>query len=153
MKFNKTYEGESFEKYAEYLQSIKNRIPEKLFGFVSNPERHDLGEQSLHDTRIKKIEYVHISKNNYEITLLLLGENREFKIQFFNVSQFYINQIHFGDLYKDLITYEVGIEKDCFENEKTVFRAQFPFENGIIEVFSENIEITENLVLKKSKWK
>ncbi|WP_378174104.1 hypothetical protein [Aquimarina sp. SS2-1] len=146
MKFNKTYEGESFEKYAEYLQSIKNRIPEKLFRFVSNPERHDLGEKSLHDTRIKKIEYEFISKDNYEMTLLLLGEHREFKLRFANVSQWRINQVNFGDLYKDLITYEVGIEKDFSENDKMVFRAQFPLENGIIEVFSENIEIKESFI-------
>ncbi|MFD2562915.1 hypothetical protein [Aquimarina rubra] len=146
MKFNKTYEGESFEKYAEYLQFIKNRIPEKLFCFVSNPERHDLGEKSLHDARIKKIEYELISKDNYEMTLLLLGENREFKIRFVNVSQLHMNQVNFGDMYKDLITYEVGIEKDALENDKLVFRAQFPFENGIIEVFSENIEIEENFI-------
>ena len=146
MKFNKSYEGGKFEDYVEYLQIIKNRISLKLFAFISDPKRHNLGEKSLHDCRIQKIEYKCVSGEDYQITLLLTGENRVFKIYFANVSQVHINQIHFGDLYKDLITYEVGMEKDTFGNEKMVFRAKFPSDEGMIEVFSENLEIKEKII-------
>jgi len=145
MKYNKSYEGGKFEDYIEYLQTIKNRIPTALFDFISNPERHDLGEKSLHDCHIKKIEYDCFSKSDYQISIVLVGENRTFTIQCMNISQLRINQANFGDLYKDLITYEVGIEKDTFKNDKMIFRAKFPFEEGVIEVFSERLEIKENL--------
>ena len=148
MKFNKSYEGGDFEDYIKYLQTVKNKIPEKLFEFISSEKRHDLGENSLHDSRVKKIEYEFISEDNYQMLLTLTGERRKFIIKFNKASQVSICQANFGDIYKDLITYEVGIEKDCFENEQLVFRAKFPFEKGIIEVFADEIEINENLLQK-----
>lgn len=146
MKFNKSYEGKKFEDYIEYLQTIKNKISKELFDFISNPQRHDLGEKSLHDSRIKKIKYELISKDNYQMSLVLTGENRDFEIRFDKVSQLKVKQINFGYLYKDLITYEVGIEKDVFKTDKIVFRAKFPSEEGILEVFADNIELKENIL-------
>ncbi|WP_103070123.1 hypothetical protein [Aquimarina sediminis] len=145
MKYNKSYEGRTFEAYIEYLQTIKHKIPKALFDFISDPQRHDLGEKSLHDCRVEKIEYECVSKGNYQLSLILAGENRIFTVKCMNISQFHINQVNFGDLYKDLITYEVGVEQDTFKNDKIVFRAKFPFEKGVIEVFSEKMEIDEAL--------
>lgn len=144
MKYNNSYEDGNFGDYLKYLKTIKDKIPQELYDFISDSQRHDLGEKSLHDSRIKKIEYEF--DKNYQMSLLLIGENREFDLQFTNISQLHINQMNYGDLYKDLITYEIGIEKDIFEKERIVFRAKFPSEKGIIEVFSERLEINENVL-------
>ena len=146
MKFNKSFEGNDFNEYAEYLLKIKNKIPKKLFDFISDPERHDLGDKSLHDSRITKIQYEFVSEDKYKMSLLLLGKNRTFEIRFKNISQLNIKLTNYGDIYKDLITYEVGTEKDTLENEKIVFRAKFPFEEGKLEIYSEKIEIEENVL-------
>ncbi len=146
MKYNKSYKGGNFNDYFEYLETIKSKISKDLYDFVSDVQRHDLSEKSLHDSRIKKIEYEFISKDTYQVSLLLTGENRTFELRFNKVSQFNMKQQNLGDLYKDLITYEVGIEEDTFGNDKIVFRAEFPFEAGVFEVYSENLEITENIL-------
>ena len=144
MKYNKSYEDGDFGDYLEYLKTIKDKIPQELYNFISDSQRHDLGEKSLHDSRIKKIEYDF--DKNYQMSLLLTGENREFDLQFTNISQLHINQMNNGDIYKDLITFEIGIEKDIFGKERIVFRAIFPCQEGIIEVFSEQLEINENVL-------
>ena len=49
-------------------------------------------------------------------------------------------------LKEDLITYEVGVEKDCNEEEKLVFRAEF--EDTEFEIYAEQIEIKEKMINK-----
>lgn len=50
MKFNKSFQGEPFEVYVEYLKKIQDKLPEQLFDFISNFKRHDGGKESLHDS-------------------------------------------------------------------------------------------------------
>ena len=151
MKYNKAYEGESFEKYMEYLDSIKEKLPKDVFGFVSDPGRHDFSEQSLHDAWLKSFN----CSSNFElgstgITLVLTSADltREFKFSFQGVSRFRISQ-QMPDMYRDLITYEIGIEPDCNEAEQMVFRAIFAGDDNGIEIYSEQIDINE-CIKKKS---
>lgn len=144
MKYNKSYgdNGKNFEEYIEYLDTIKSSIPIKLYNFVSNSSRHDLGSESLHDSRIEKIQFINEfenSKSNMVITLL--GENRKFVLQYFNVCKYKIEQEY---RINDLLTYEIGLEKIFEDDEiKLVFRADF--DDGEIEIFCKEIGIEEIL--------
>lgn len=55
MKYNKAFQGEPFEVYAEYLKKIQDKLPKQLYDFISDSKRHDLEEQSLHDTWLNEI--------------------------------------------------------------------------------------------------
>ena len=150
MKYNKAYtEGVIFEKYLEYLDTIKEKLPKDLFEFVSDSNRHDLYEKSLHDSWVKSVECSHnFETRTADITLILLGayHDRIFRLCFHNVSQYKISQQMFD---KDLITYEIGIEKDCNnydKEEKLVFRAEFAGEETEIEIYSEEINIVEEII-------
>ena len=145
MKYNKAYEDEDFEKYLEYLDTIKDKLSKDTFAFVSDSKRHDFSEQSLHDSWVKSFECSsNFETNTTEISLTLIGANfdREFKFNFQGVSQYKI----FQSACLDLITYEIGIEPDFTEEEKMVFRAMFAEEEAEIELYSTQIDINENLI-------
>lgn len=148
MKYNKAYEEEgSFEGYLEYLNIIKPKLPKDIFNFISNPNRHDFSEQSLHDSWVKSIECFNDFKTDRtNITLTLIGANfdREFRFIFQGVSQYKISQ-QISDINRDLITYEIGIEQDDNEENKFVFRAMFSGEKSEVEVYSEKINISEHI--------
>ena len=151
MKYNKAYEGERFENYLEYLTSIKEKLSNDIFEFVSDASRHDLGERSLHDSWLKFLECVNNFKTRTaEITIILLGSyhDREFYLHFEKVSQYKIFQ-QLPDMFRDLITYEIGIEEDCKGEEKLVFRAEFSGENTEIEIYTEQIEIKEKMINRR----
>jgi hypothetical protein len=147
MKYNKAYEDENFEKYLEYLDTIKDKLSKDTFEFISDPNRHDFSEQSLHDSWLKSFECSsNFETNMIEIFLTLIGANfdREFKFSFRGVSQYKI----FQQICLDLITYEIGIEKDFMEEEKIIFRAMFAGEEAEIEIYAEQIEIKEKMINK-----
>ena len=150
MKYNKVYEGENFVKYIEYLNTIKDKLPNDLFEFVSDSTRHDLNEESLHDSWLKSLECRHdFDTQAAEITIILLGNchDREFCLHFEKVSQYKLFQ-QLTAISRDLITYEVGIEVDCYDEEKLVFRAEFSGEDTEIEIYAEQIEIKEKMIDK-----
>jgi len=148
MKYNKAYEGEDFEKYLEYLGTIKGKLPRDIFEFISDPNRHDFGEDSLHDSWLKSVECSHnFETRTADITLTLLGayHDRIFRLNFRNVSQYkFFQQMLDSD--RDLITYEVCIEEDYKKKEKLVFRAEFAGEEAEIEIYSAEISIEEEII-------
>jgi len=148
MKYNKTYEGEEFEKYLEYLNAIKEKLPKDIFEFASDINRHSFSEESLHDSWLKSVECSHnFETRTADITLTLLGayHDREFTFCFHSVSQYKLFQ-QMLDPCRDLISYEIGIEKDYYEKEKFVFRAEFSGEEAEIEIYSEEINIVEKII-------
>ena len=68
MKYNKSFSDETFENYRKYLETIQDKLPKSLYDFVSDSKRHDLEEQSLHDTWINEIavKIIHDKENNYQ---------------------------------------------------------------------------------------
>jgi hypothetical protein len=144
MKYNKVYEGENFEKYLEYLDTIKDKLPNDIFDFFSDSNRHDLGAKSLHDSWVKSLECANdFDTQTTEITIVLFGpyHDREFHLHFKKVSQHKISQPR---LKEDLITYEIGVEKDYNNEKKLIFRAEF--EDTEIEIYTEQIEIKEKII-------
>ena len=148
MKYNKSYKGEDFEKYLEYLNTIKDKLPKDILEFVSDQNRHNFSKHSLHDSWVKSFE----CSSNFEtktttITLTLSGAyfDREFRFYFQNVSKYKIFQ-QMIDQCPDLITYEIGIETDSNNEEKLVFRAAFSGEEAEIEIFSTQIEFYEHII-------
>jgi hypothetical protein len=146
VKYNKSYEGIDFEEYLKYLLKIKNDISVELYDFISDPERHNFSEKSLHDSFIENIEIKNNLKNKKaDIIINLLGDNRRFILHCIATSQYKIIQdTHDG--YKDLITYEIGIERDNKNKEGMVFRALFGFDYGEIEIYCKEIKIEEKII-------
>ncbi|NDV60539.1 hypothetical protein [Bacteroides sp. 519] len=143
MKYNKAYEGGDFESYITYLETIKHHLSDELFEFVSDPQRHGFGVESLHDSWVKKIEFTQdFDTGNTNLLIVLLGENCEFYLYFEEVQEYTIRQIN-SDMYRDLITYEIGFEQNSFEEDMLVFRAIFAIGEGHLEVFAETIRIEE----------
>jgi hypothetical protein len=144
MKFNKAFEGSNFEDYIKYLNSIKDYISIKLYNFLIDSERHDLGEKSLHDSRIEKVEFNHDFKNNESnMVITLLGENKKFILHFMKIKKYKIKQIAEKDGYTDLITYEIYVKN---KKEKTLeFRAEFGFGFGEIIIACKEIKIEEKI--------
>ncbi len=94
MKYNKSFSDETFENYKKYLETIQDKLPKSLYDFVSDSKRHDLEEQSLHDTWINEIavKIIHDKENNYRekeviIKIELLGSyhDRIFDLNFSDV--------------------------------------------------------------------
>jgi hypothetical protein len=158
MKYNRTFDenGNGFKEYLMYLNRIKDSMPIELYNFISDENRHDFSDKSLHDSRIESIEF----KNYYEgknpnMIITLLGEMCEFKIYFNSISQYKILQ---NCRPMDLINYEIGLAK-CFyetgeinynieydandEDIDIVFRAEFC--DGEIEIFCKEIRIEEKM--------
>lgn len=148
MKYNKAYEKEGkFEDYLTYLESIKQKLPKDVFDFVSDFNRHNFSEQSLHDGWIKSFECCSdFEAGTTDITLSLLGAyfDREFKFYFKKVSQYAISQ-HISDMDRDLITFEIGLEENEEEEDALVFRAKFSGEETYIEIYFQKIQIDEHL--------
>ncbi|MDR1347597.1 MAG: hypothetical protein LBJ63_04080 [Prevotellaceae bacterium] len=143
MKFNKTFDGGNFNDYIKYLDGIRNYISTELYDFISNPERHDLGEKSLHDSRIEKIEFNHnFETDTSNMTITLLGENRKFILHFLKIKKYNIKQIAENDGYTDLITYEIYVKNKKLKTLE--FRAEFGFGYGEIVIVCKEIKIEEN---------
>jgi hypothetical protein len=142
VKHNKSFSGGNFEDYIKYLNSIKEYISIELYDFVINPERHNLHEKSLHDSRIEKIEFNSELKEYPYISnmvITLLGEGRKFILYFKSIEQYKIIQKTGTDMYMDLITYEISIKN---KKQKTLeFRAKFSF--GGIMIICKEIKIKE----------
>ncbi len=148
MKYNKTYtEQENFEKYKLYLKNMKHKYPKDIYDFLSDSKRHDLGKESLHDSWIRKINIeTRIGNKSADIILVLLGayHDREFYLYFDEVKQYKINQ-SLQDISRDLITFEIDFEFNCYSEEQMVFRCMF-FGNEEIEIFCNNLKIEEKLL-------
>jgi hypothetical protein len=144
MKFNKAFEGCNFEDYKKYLNGIKDYIPIELYNFIIDVERHDLGEKSLHDSRIEKIDFNHIFENNESnIIITLLGKNRKFILHFLKIKYYKIKQIAEKDGYTDLITYEIYLKNK--RDRILGFRAEFGFGFGEIIITCKEIKIEEKI--------
>ncbi|MDP8171251.1 hypothetical protein QJU96_08125 [Pasteurella skyensis] len=144
MKYNQSYNGKDFSGYLTYLEIIKNKLPQDLYNFVRDVNRHNFEKTSLHDSWLKEFKV----KTDFEkrlsiIHLVLLGSyhDREFHLLFEDVEQYTLNQ-GLRDMSRDLITFEVGIEKNCYNEEQIVFRAYFSMEEEI-EIYCNNIKIEE----------
>ena len=145
MKYNKAYDGEDFQKYQEYLSTIKASLSQDIFDFVSDPARHDFSKQSLHDSRLKKAECIRfLDTGQLTVALVLINADfdREFSFYFRDVSQYKIAQ-QISDMDSDLITFEVGLEQDANENKMLVFRAMFSGKDAMVEVYFKQLTIKE----------
>jgi len=147
MKYNKSYgeNGRDFQEYIDYLNTIKNSMPIEFFNFISDPNRHNDSNESLHDSVLGSIQFLVDFKANYpNMIITLLGEMREFKIYFTNVCKHKIEQ-NCGINY--LMTFEVGMEECKYDPDSDdgeiylVFRAEFC--DGEIEICCEKIKIEE----------
>ena len=149
-KYNQSYgeNGKDFSEYIDYLNSIKEYISLDLYNFISDPNRHNFSSKSLHDSRIEKIQFINdFSKNNSNMVITLLREDRIFKLNFWGIIIYKIEQLC---RINDLLTYEIGIENHKYEGNNDyerenslVFRAEFC--DGGIEIFCEEIHIEEIL--------
>jgi len=148
MKYNKSNDegANGFQKYIDYLDTIKNRIPIELFNFISDPNRHNDSNESLHDSVLGSIQsLVDFEVRCQNMIITLLGEMREFKIHFTNVCKYKIEQ-NCGINY--LKTFEVGMEECKYDPDSDdgeiylVFRAEFC--DGEVEIFCKEIKIEEN---------
>ena len=118
------------------METIQDKLPKSLYDFVSDSKRHDLEEQSLHDTWINEIavKIIHDKENNYQekeviIKIELLGSyhDRIFDLNFSDVISY---QIGIGkDGHYDLITYEIYCESD---DDILTFNAEFADESAIL---------------------
>ncbi len=148
MKYNKTYtEQEDFEKYELYLKTIEHKFPVDIYKFVADSRRHDLGKDSLHDTWLTKVNIeTNIEKRNATITLVFLGayHDREFYFYFDEVRQYKINQ-SLQDISRDLITFEIDFELNCYSEEQIVFRCMFSGDEEI-EIYCNDLKIKEKLL-------
>jgi hypothetical protein len=144
MKHNHSYgeNGRDFNEYIHYLNTIKSSIPLELYDFISDPNRHDFSDKSLHDSRIEEIQFANeFESKGPNMTITLLGENRKFKLECFSISKYTIEQ---GSEINDLLTYEIGLERRWEdEEEEPVFRGIFF--DGKIEIFCKEIRIKEIL--------
>ncbi len=148
MKYNQTYDGEDFTKYLSYLSSIKNKLPKKLYDFVSDVNRHNFSEQSLHDAWLKTIKLeTNFEKRFSNIDIVLLGayHDREFYISFKEVSEYTFSQ-ELQDIDRDLITFEIGFENNCYNEEQLVFRAEFSGNKSKIEIYCNYMNIDEKML-------
>ncbi len=150
MKYNQSYNGQDFSDYLIYLETIKNKLPKKLYDFVRDINRHNFEKTSLHDSWLKDFKV----KTNFEkrisiISLVLFGSyhDREFHFLFEEVEQYTLSQ-GVRDVSRDLITFEVGVENNCYDKEQIVFRAYFPAKEEKIEIYCNNINIEEIIVEK-----
>jgi len=150
MKYNKAYDGCDFSDYLKYLETIREKLPKQLFDFVSNPNRHDFSEESLHDSWIKSIECIsNFEAESTEIVLILVNAifDREFQLRFKKVSEYKISQ-QLSDINRDLITYEIGFETDFNDVDMLVFRAMFSGDETEIEIYAGQIDIVEYIIDK-----
>ncbi|HRH40262.1 MAG TPA: hypothetical protein PKY82_01365 [Pyrinomonadaceae bacterium] len=151
MKYNKSFSGEPFEDYKRYLETIKDKLPQSLYNFVSNSKRHNLEEQSLHDSWINeiKISVVRDTENRNKtksvfIKIELLGpyHDRIFEINFNNVCSYQIGSGEIQDC--DLISYEIYLE-NLTGKDIIVFYTEFADKSSII-IKAQNIEIIEKVL-------
>ncbi|MCL2145158.1 MAG: hypothetical protein FWH43_06685 [Endomicrobia bacterium] len=144
LKYNHSYgeNGKDFSEYIDYLNSIKEYISIDLYNFISDPNRHDFSNKSLHDSRIEKIQFINdFEKNNSNMVITLLGKGRIFKLDFLSIIKYRIEQLC---RINDLLTYEIGLGNLKYERKNIlVFRAEFC--DGGIEIFCEEIHIKEIL--------
>lgn len=148
LKYNLSYGEGSFDDYLKYLDTIRAKLPEALFDFVSDPHRHDFSPTSLHDGWVKSIECTSdFDTGSMRLTMKIVGAefDREFHLCFNDVSQYKVAQ-SWPEMDRDLISYEVGVEEDRYRKSKLVFRAIFSNEANEIEVLAKNITITEVLI-------
>lgn len=125
-------------------------MPKKLYDFVSDSKRHDLEEQSLHDTWLNEIAVkVKRDKENRSqaigtsIKIELLGSyhDRIFQLHFIDVFSYQFQNDNYPEC--DLLTYEIYHE--MIENlDYLVFNAEFADETAII-IKSKEISIIENI--------
>ena len=104
-------------------------------------------ENSLHDSIIEEIKFINDpDENNSNMIITLLGENRLFKICYYGITTYRIEQNCRTNF---LLTFEIGFEKNKYNDdvedddieEQIVFRAKFC--DGEIEIFCESIKIEE----------
>jgi hypothetical protein len=148
MRYNNSYSenGGDFNEYIEYMNTIKEYIPAELYDFVSDPSRHDFSDRSLHDSRIEEIQFTNeFEENGPDMVITLLGENRKFKLHYFDISKYRIEQ-YYG--INDLLTYEIGMENHEPDEEEQgpnlVFRSLFS-DGGEIEICCQEMRIEEIL--------
>lgn len=148
MKYNKSFSGEQFENYKKYLETIQDKLPKPLYDFVSDFKRHDLEEQSLHDTWINEIavKVIRDKENRYRekeaiIKIELLGSyhDRLFDLYFNKVISYQLGIDEEG--HSDLMTYEIYCEAD----EILTFNAEFA-DGSAIFIEAREITITEKFL-------
>jgi len=142
MKYNKSYDGGDFSDYLEYLKTID--LPKKLFDFASDPKRHDFSDESLHDSWLTSVNIGRDDFGNINISITLRAQKGKFRLLFRDVEYYRIAQAT-GDMYADLITFEIGKEDGKYEKDLIYFNAEFALESGNINVLSKYMEIKEEL--------
>ncbi len=147
MKYNKSYNGEDFQNYILYLKSIKNKLSKSIYEFVSDINRHNFSEKSLHDSWIKTIQIeTNFEKRFSNINIIFTGayHDREFHFYFEEVKYYKIIQ-ELQDINRDLISFEIGVENNFYDKEQLVFRAQFGCNEHEIEIYANDIKVIEKI--------
>jgi hypothetical protein len=148
MKYNKSFSGQSFEQYKAYLKTIKHKLPQSLYQFISDSRRHDLENLSLHDSwtnhiniKVNRERENRFATKTVSIKIELLGpyHDRTFTLHFSDVVSYRIGAGEHG--HHDLITYEIYYED---KNDLLVFNAEFADKNKI-KIKSKNFRIIEKL--------
>ncbi len=146
MKYNNAFNGDDFSKYKIYLDSIKDKLSKIVYEFAYDVNRHNFEKTSLHDSWLKSFEVkTDFEKRLSTIKLVLLGayHDREFHFLFKGVRQYNLNQA-MQDISRDLLTFEIGIENNCYNESQKVFRAEFSM--GEMVIYSDEIEIEEKFI-------
>lgn len=160
--FKYIYEDENditcFDKYFEYIESIKQELPTDLYEFASDVDRYNLSnKKSLHDAWLKSLIVnegnvtpdSNDSVTKIEIELLGHSHDRVFKLTYNKVTQYYLNKKEHERISKhdDLLAHEIRLNSKGeiehvieFDNEISfmVVCSSFKFDEYIIEEMGVN---------------
>lgn len=130
--FKYIYEDENevtcFDKYFDYIETIKDDLSLELYQFASDCERYELSnKKSLHDSWLKSLVINEGEVSNVEIELLGNNHDRLFKLYYSEVKQYYFNKKECIRLSKqdDLLVHEVRL------NDKKEIEHVIEFDNEI----------------------
>lgn len=127
--FRYIYENElgfvCFDRYFDYLESIKDRLEIPVYEFFSDIERYSVdSKKSLHDAWVDLIQVEQVDggrAENLSVKIVLLGpfHDRRFEISYFNVAGFSL--VHAGirrrNGRQDLLAHELRLSDDgCIEH-------------------------------------
>lgn len=140
----------SYDKYFQYLESVRSDLGEKLYLFASNPDRHDLrSKESLHDSWVKTLfvksfyETLTNDLTKPDVELVLIGpyHDRTHVLSYFKVKKCTLDFEFCNDGRKrDLLYHELRYEKGFLEHE-IVFDGDM-----VIEVVCEDMTHAEQRV-------
>lgn len=113
-----------FDKYFQYLDSIRNEIPENLVELVCDHSRYELtNPRSFHDAWLKEISIIESGCNSgLSIHIKLLGQmhDRYFDLSYLSVSSYLFSGNHLktnSNCHGDLLLHEFSFEDNTIRHE------------------------------------